>query len=59
MGHTMTPKPSRTRRQVWNRGTLLTSEPSLIGRQARCHGTRGDVRALPCRVQGLVSLDLT
>jgi hypothetical protein len=53
----MTPEPSRNESRTV--GHVVTPEPSLTGRWARCHRTHGDTRALPCWVWGLASWDLT
>jgi hypothetical protein len=53
IGHVVMPGPSRTRRRVWSRMTRGDTGvlPCRVagGWRARCHGARGDARALPHR----------
>jgi hypothetical protein len=59
MGHMVMPEPSCTERRVWNRGTHGDTGALPPREAARCHGTRGDAEALPCRVRDLIPWDLT
>jgi hypothetical protein len=51
MDHVATPEPSRTWSESGATGHVVTLEHSSTGRQARCHRSCSNVRALPHQEQ--------